>query len=103
MLGIKSNGPNGAGLSLTSAKLLQNIPNPFNQTTLIGYYLPQNYGQAFLKITSISGQTIKSIVLTGNGNGQLNVQTSQLAAGTYTYTLIVDGNVVDTKEMVLIR
>ncbi len=31
---------------LSSASIEQNIPNPFNQNTLINYYIPQNAGNA---------------------------------------------------------
>jgi hypothetical protein len=94
---------NSSTLALSSARLFQNIPNPFNQTTLINYYLPQNTGTALIQITGINGETIKSIAINGTGAGQLTVQTAQLAAGTYMYSLIVDGNLIDTKRMVLVK
>ncbi len=34
-----------------------------------------------------------------NGTGQLNIDASNLAAGMYSYSLIVNGKVVDTKKM----
>jgi hypothetical protein len=94
---------NSSALALSSARLFQNIPNPFNQTTLINYYLPQNAGTALIRITGINGETIRSIAINGTGAGQLSVQTAQLAAGTYMYSLIVDGNLIDTKRMVLVK
>jgi trimeric autotransporter adhesin len=96
-------GQNSSTLALSSARLFQNIPNPFNQTTLINYYLPQNSGTAMIQITGANGETIRSIALNGTGAGQLSVQTAQLAAGTYMYSLIVDGNLIDTKRMVLLK
>ncbi|HEV3325700.1 MAG TPA: T9SS type A sorting domain-containing protein [Puia sp.] len=104
LLGLKTAaGPTESTLALSSARLFQNIPNPFNQTTLINYYLPQTTGTALIRITGINGETIRSIALNGTGAGQLSVQTAQLAAGTYMYTLIVDGNLIDTKRMVLVK
>lgn len=103
-LGInKESALNGSVISLSSARLGQNIPNPFSQTTLINYYVPQGAGQAFIQITDMSGQVLRSVSLSGNGNGQLTLQTGQLAAGTYTYSLFVDGQMIDTKKMLLAK
>jgi hypothetical protein len=104
LLGLgTATGQNSSTLALSSARLFQNIPNPFNQTTRINYYLPQNTGTALIQITGINGETIKSMSISGAGAGQLSVQTAQLAAGTYMYSLIVDGNLIDTKRMVLVK
>ena len=88
---------------LSSAKLEQNIPNPFNQTTLINYYVPETAGHAFIKVTGINGEAIKTIQLNGTGNGQITLQTAALVSGNYTYSLYVDGSLIDTKVMVLAR
>jgi len=113
LLGLKTGGASGASgssgssgsstLALSSARLFQNTPNPFNGTTVINYFVPQNSGVALLVITGMNGETIKSIALSGTGAGQVSVQTAQLAAGTYVYSLIVDGNLVDTKRMVVVK
>jgi len=97
--GISSGGSN----ILSSAKLEQNIPNPFNQTTLINYYVPETAGHAFIKVTGINGRDIKTIQLNGTGSGQITLQTATLASGNYTYSLYVDGSLIDTKVMVLAR
>jgi len=86
----------------SAAYLEQNAPNPFNQNTLIKYFLPQNIDAA-INITDINGKIIKTIVVTGKGSGQLILDAQQLAAGTYQYSLIVNGKVIDTKKMVLTR
>ena len=94
---------NTSALALSSARLFQNVPNPFSQQTLINYYLPPATGTALLQITGIHGETVRSVALTGSGAGQVSVQTAQLAAGTYIYSLFVDGNLIDTKKMVLVK
>jgi hypothetical protein len=99
---VKSSVSSGAAI-LSSAKLEQNIPNPFNQTTLINYYIPETAGHAFIKVSGINGQEIKTVQLNGLGSGQLTLQTSTLASGNYTYSLYIDGSLVDTKVMVLAR
>jgi len=52
---------------------------------------------------NMNGETVKTIAVNGAGYGQLNLQTGQLAAGTYTYSLFVDGKLVESKRMVLVR
>ena len=46
---------------------------------------------------------IKQISLNTKGKGNINVDTSTLAAGAYQYTLYVNGKLIDTKQMVLSR
>ncbi|HUP13571.1 MAG TPA: T9SS type A sorting domain-containing protein, partial [Niastella sp.] len=82
--------------------LEQNTPNPFSGTTVIRYSVPSNAGSAKLNITNAKGQVVKTITL-NRGTGQVNVNTATLAAGTYNYTLYVDGRQVDTKRFVIAR
>ena len=90
-------------IQLSSARLEQNAPNPFNQSTQISYYVPQTAGNAMIMVTDINGRNIKSIQLGAMGSGQISLQTSQLMSGTYTYSLYVDGNLIDTKKMILAK
>lgn len=90
-------------ITLSSARLDQNIPNPANQSVLINYYIPENAGSAEMQITGIKGEIIKRVVLPAKGNGQLKLQTVLLNSGAYTYSLIIDGSIVDTKKMLLAR
>ena len=100
---VKGGISSGSSNILSSAKLEQNIPNPFNQTTLINYYVPESAGHAFIKVTGINGEAIKTIQLNGTGSGQITLQTAALVSGNYTYSLYVDGSLIDTKVMVLAR
>ena len=52
-------------------------------------------------ITDVYGKKLKQISLNTKGKGTLNVDTSGLAAGTYSYTLFVDGKIIETKKMVV--
>jgi flagellar hook assembly protein FlgD len=88
---------NGAG------SLEQNAPNPVNGTTTIRYHVPENTTSARLTITNAKGQVVKTISLSNRGNGQVNVNKSMLAAGTYHYTLYVDGRQADTKRLIIAR
>jgi len=88
-------------LSLSNAHLDQNIPNPASNSTTINYYLPQNTTTASINISDVNGKTIRSFSLPSNGNGQVTVQTNNLSGGTYQYSLIVNGSVLDNKKMVI--
>jgi len=83
--------------------LLQNTPNPFNQATEIGYYIPETVSKADVYIYDINGFQQKSISISERGKGATILQASALKAGIYFYTLICDGNPVDTKQMILTR
>ncbi|MEO6729771.1 MAG: tail fiber domain-containing protein [Ferruginibacter sp.] len=87
--------------NISAARLEQNVPNPHTGNTLINYYVPLNSGKAVLNITDMKGALIKSFNLK-DGQGQVNLQ-SKLAAGTYQYSLFINGQLSETKQMVLVR
>jgi hypothetical protein len=88
---------------LSGARLIQNAPNPFRESTSINYYLPQNKNNATIEIVSANGPLIKSIPLTQKGNGQITINRGELSAGTYFYTLKIDGVKIDSKQMVMMK
>jgi len=83
-----------------SPTLEQNEPNPTNGMTRIGYFLPEGK-KGELLITAIDGKELQRISLDSSGQTHVDLQTSNLSSGTYNYTLVVDGQVVATKRMVL--
>jgi len=87
--------------SSNSATLEQNTPNPFNQKTEIRFFIPETFSSAMLCIYNMSGMQIKSFPITEKGYGMITINGSDLYAGMYLYTLIVDGMEVDTKRMIL--
>ena len=80
--------------------LNQNTPNPFAEQTTISYTIPENSTTAQLLFYDMSGRQIKQVDITTKGSGQLNVYANDLTNGMYSYTLMVDGNIVGTKKMV---
>ena len=86
---------------MSPARLGQNQPNPTTQSTTIKYFIPEQISSASIKISNTSGQAIKSMNLSSKNNGQVTIQTNDLIAGTYFYSLIVDGKTIDTKKMVI--
>lgn len=84
-------------------QLQQNFPNPFHQTTEIQYYLPASVSAAQLHVSDLSGKVLKTYPLTTKGIGKISMNGNELAAGTYVYTLSVNGKVMDTKKMILTK
>jgi len=90
-------------INLSSASLEQNNPNPFDHTTTIHYTLPQKFSSAQIVVTDNNGKTLKQINISKAGKGVVNVDASTLASGTYNYSLIVDGKLIVTKQMILLQ
>jgi len=89
------------GIPITSSGYLkQNAPNPFNQNTVISYHIPDNAGHAQIRITDVNGRLIKAFNA-AKGDGQINIRSGELPAGTYSYTLFVNNRPVDTRQMVM--
>ncbi len=83
------------------AKLGQNIPNPFDGSTLISYYLPQSSGPAYIIVTDQQGRQRASFDLQESGFGQVKLDASGLAAGLYHYSLFIQGRSIDSKQMMV--
>jgi hypothetical protein len=90
---------------LKPGELVQNQPNPFTTTTDIYYRLGSNCSRVELKITDILGRIRKKILLTANTVGVHKVEFNpeELHSGVYQYSLVVDGNLLDTKKMIFIK
>ncbi|MDQ3047517.1 MAG: tail fiber domain-containing protein, partial [Bacteroidota bacterium] len=94
---------NSTDVELTNSQsiiLEQNVPNPFAEQTTINYFLPDNVVKAQMLFYNAEGKLIQSVDLQGTGKGQLNVFASDLSKGIYTYTLVVDGKIMETKKMI---
>ena len=51
----------------------------------------------------MNGKQIAEYPVSERGNAQVIIEGSSLEAGMYMYSLIADGNVIDTKRMILTR
>lgn len=89
--------------TFTDPILEQNIPNPFNTTTLINFYLPSTVSVACIYIYDMNGVQLKSDPITERGKSNIIIEGSELNAGMYLYALIADGKVIDTKRMILTK
>lgn len=96
------NGQNGNNTNLSSSTISQNKPNPFSRSTTIEYSIPSDVSNAQVYISDIKGTQIKIISL-NKGNDKVTINGDELAAGTYIYSLWVDGKQVESKKMTLSR
>jgi hypothetical protein len=83
------------------AMLGKNRPNPFSENSSIEYFLPTDVQIATLYIYDLQGKQLKSILVTGRDYGQVTIHGSELQPGMYHYSLIADGKIVGTEQMVL--
>ena len=84
-------------------KLMQNTPNPFSQNTKIGYYLPTDTREATIRVYDMNGAEIAVYPIVSFGQGELTINGGTFRAGMYLYSLIADGQLVDTKQMILTK
>lgn len=85
-----------------TAVLSQNEPNPFYHFTNINYTIPNGIQRAMLRISNASGKVLKEHHLNKVGQGQIQIKTTHFPVGTYYYSLILDGQLFETKRMILV-
>jgi len=85
----------------SAAKLYQNAPNPFSTQTTIKFEIPSSVGNAQLYICNMTGTLLKTIPINQRGSGNVTVTGNELKAGMYLYSLVDDGKIIDTKQMLL--
>ena len=90
---------NGSHPTVGGVSLEQNQPNPFNQTTTFRYTIPPGANAQIMIYDAMSGSLLKSVPAPATGQAELNGH--DLKAGTYIYSLVVNGKQVDSKKMVL--
>ena len=78
-------------------------PNPAQNSTSIRYSnIPSGFKNAKVVITNNSGATLKLIQLSSN-SGSVNINTSGFLNGTYDCSLIVDGNIILNKKIIVAK
>jgi hypothetical protein len=63
--------------------------------------LPGDVKTADILIFDLTGKLLKTLPATGSGS--VFLKGSDLKAGIYSYTLVIDGAIVDTKKMLLTK
>lgn len=91
------------GVNATTAsanKLFQNTSNPFKEATVIRFTLAEDAADAAICIFDMTGKQLKRIPVTV-GMDSVTINGGDLGAGMFLYSLIVDGQEIDTKRMIL--
>lgn len=85
--------------------LQQNYPNPFKTSTTIEYYVPLGVENASLKISSMDGKDLGTLLIKKSGYGKVDLQIDDHSylSGVLLYTLFVNGEIFETKKMTLVR
>jgi hypothetical protein len=96
---LNSNSPANT-IILSNISLEQNTPNPVKGITTIRYNMPNKNAQ--LNVTDGSGKLIKQIQL-NEGAGSVNIDCSSFSEGTYYYSIVADGKILDNKKMVVVK
>lgn len=89
-------------VSISSATLEQNVPNPFANTTSIRYAVPAGTARASIVVTDMYGKLIKEVIVQ-QGTGTVTVDASTLSSGAYSYSLLISGKTIATKKMIVAR
>jgi photosystem II stability/assembly factor-like uncharacterized protein len=84
--------------------LFQNYPNPFNNQTTIEFDIKEK-GKYRLVIYDCLGRKIKELFNENlnAGSYRVSLNGNELQSGVYFYRLSANGNVIDTKKMLLIK
>gem|GEM_PF-1389235 len=85
----------------SAATLGQNIPNPFQASTTIPYFIPVAAGKAEIRIMDLEGRVRERFPLAQDGAGSVVFQHQGWAPGTYFYGLFLQGKPVQVREMLL--
>lgn len=80
--------------------LYQNTPNPFKEQTIIRFSLEENVRDASICIFDMTGKTLKKLPIS-SGMESVSIGGYELGEGMFLYSMIVNGQVIDTKRMVI--
>ena len=93
-----------------ASTIIGNYPNPFNPTTTISFSITENVDDASIEIYNVLGQKVKQLRITNyelqkgsvdwNGKDEEN---NPIGSGVYFYRLNVDGKMIDSRKMLLIK
>ena len=89
-------------ISPINAVLYQNTPNPFTAQTEIRFSLPDDAPASYIYIFDMNGRMQKQIPV-DTSQQSVTINGYELSAGIYLYSLVVGGQEIDTKRMILSR
>ncbi|HEV7230681.1 MAG TPA: M28 family peptidase [Bacteroidia bacterium] len=89
--------------STANVELMQNKPNPFDESTYISVWVKSrlNYQKAFVSVKDYRGRLVKDIpVKLEEGMNEVLFDKGINSSGLYFYSLVIDGRTVQSKEMI---
>ncbi|MDQ3190862.1 MAG: M28 family peptidase [Bacteroidota bacterium] len=100
-LGLKENNK-----TLKAVELLQNKPNPFDESTIISILVndPVKVKNAFIQIKDLNGREVEKIPLQlAEGMNEVLYEHGYNVTGTYIYSLLINGKVIESRKMQFIN
>ena len=86
--------------SLSQNRLYQNMPNPFKEQTIIRFSLADDVQNAAICIFDMTGKTVKKMPIS-SGMESVSIGGYELGEGMFLYSLVVNGQEIDTKKMII--
>lgn len=88
-------------LANKEAILYQNEPNPFSNSTIIRYFIPDGVSGIYqIAFFDLYGKEIKKVEIHEVGFGALDLNTVNLSNGIYSYSLLLNGQPMETRKMI---
>lgn len=87
-----------------STALIGNYPNPFNSSTTINFSL-SNDALVELNVFNIKGELVKNLISkkVQKGNSSIIFKAENFNSGLYFYQMLIEGNVIGTKQMLYLK
>ena len=83
-------------------KLYQNTPNPFKELTTIRFTLADDAKDAVICIFDMTGKPVKKLPVS-LGMDSVSFKGYEIGEGMFLYSLIVNGQEIDTKRMIITK
>ena len=88
--------------SIKKNTLYQNTPNPAKEQTIIRYRLADNAKDAAICIFDMQGKMLKKLPVSSD-NDSVTINGYELGQGMFLYSLIINGQEIDTKKMIITK
>lgn len=97
----KTRGTTDLAISTASQNVLyQSSSNSINENAIIRYKVADNIRSASVNIYDLQGKMLKEYPVS-SGNGSISVSGYELGEGLFLYSLVVNGQEIDTKKMII--
>jgi hypothetical protein len=97
--GSQLSGATAIPIGVAKSKLCQNTPNPFTERTEIRFSVPEGTNNAYIYIFDMTGKMLRQIPVDSSMQS-VTINGNELAPGIYLYSLVVNGQEIDTKKMI---